>query len=275
MSVQSAVLPVRSGCKYQTVGYVAAGPAERDRVSCLHSFYGVVSLADAPDSAVDLLVVVGGDGFMLHSLHNYVVGPGRSVPVYGVKHGSVGFLLNHCVDGSLPHKLENAVATELPLLRMEAKDVYGCTHSAIAVNEVSLFRGTHQAAKLRIKINGKVAMGELVSDGVIVSSPAGSTAYNFSAGGPILPFNSNIVCLTAINSFRPRRWRGALLPNDSLVEVEVLAPETRCVSAVADYTEFRNISSIKIKQDSSTKIVLMFDPEHGLEERTIAEQFLA
>ncbi|ACZ49623.1 inorganic polyphosphate/ATP-NAD kinase [Anaplasma centrale str. Israel] len=273
MSVQSAVLPAR--CKYQTVGYVAAGPAERERVGCLRSFYGVVNLADAQDSAVDLLVVVGGDGFMLHSLHNYVVGPGRNVPVYGVRHGSVGFLLNHCVDGSLPHKLENAVATELPLLRMEAKDVYGHTHSAIAVNEVSLFRGTHQAAKLRIKINGKVAMEELVSDGVIVSSPAGSTAYNFSAGGPILPFTSNIVCLTAINSFRPRRWRGALLPNDSLVEIDVLSPETRCVSAVADYTEFRNISDVKIKQDNNTKITLMFDPEHGLEERTIAEQFLA
>ncbi|MCU7611757.1 NAD kinase [Anaplasma capra] len=271
--MRSAVLP--TGCKYKTVGYMAAGPVEKQKISCLHNFYGVVSLAESPNSVVDLLVVVGGDGFMLHSLHNYIIDPGRNVPVYGVGHGTVGFLLNHCSDGSLPYRIENAVAAELPLLRMEALDIHGNVHSAIAVNEVSLFRGTHQAAKLRIKINGKTAMEELVSDGIMVSSPAGSTAYNFSAGGPILPFSSNIVCLTAINSFRPRRWRGALLPNDSLVEIDALAPEVRLVSAVADYTEFRNIASVRIRQDNNAKVTLMFDPEHRLEERTIAEQFMA
>ncbi|MGN7679054.1 MAG: NAD kinase [Anaplasma sp.] len=267
---------LRSGCRYKTVGYVAAGPMEEEKISSLRDFYHVVNLADDPVAGVDLLVVVGGDGFMLHSLHNYVIRQSRNVPVYGVRHGTVGFLLNHCCfDGSLQHNIERAVAAELPLLRMEATDVCGTVHSAMAVNEVSLFRGTHQAAKLRIRINGKVVMEELVSDGIMLSSPAGSTAYNFSAGGPILPFNANIVSLTAINSFRPRRWRGALLPNDASVEIDVLAPEVRLVSAVADYTEFRNIKNIRIRQDNSAKVTLMFDPEHRLEERAIAEQFLA
>ena len=262
------------GCRYKTVGYIASQGGE-SRVSCLGSFYGVVNMENSPHSNVDLLVVVGGDGLMLHSLHNYVINTGKNVPVYGVRYGTVGFLLNSCSEGSLPSRIENAVATELTLLRMDAEDIHGVVHNAIAVNEVSLFRGTHQAAKLCISLDGKVVMPELVSDGIIVASPAGSTAYNFSAGGPILPFNSNVLALTSVNSFRPRRWRGALLPNNIQVEIKVLSPETRTVSAVADYTEFRNIKSIKIRQDCNAKVTLMFDPEHRLEERTIAEQFLS
>ena len=262
------------GCRYRTIGYLSIRGGE-SRVNCLSSFYGVVNMEEAPHSSIDLLVVVGGDGLMLHSLHNYVINPRRDVPVYGVRCGTVGFLLNSCAEDSLPSKIENAVATELTLLRMDAEDIHGVVHSAIAVNEVSLFRGTHQAAKLRISLDGKVVMAELVSDGIIFASPAGSTAYNFSAGGPILPFNSNVLALTSVNSFRPRRWRGALLPNNIQVEIEVLTPETRTVSAVADYTEFRNIRRIKIRQDSDAKVTLMFDPEHRLEERTIAEQFLS
>ncbi|WP_249549279.1 NAD kinase [Anaplasma phagocytophilum] len=261
------------GCRFKTVGYVAAAGGEA-KVACLRNFYGVVRMEEASCSDIDLLVVVGGDGLMLHSLHNYVISSAKSVPVYGVRYGTVGFLLNGCAEGSLPFKIENAVATELTLLRMEAVDVHGRSHSAIAVNEVSLFRGTHQAAKLKICLDGKTVMEELVSDGIIVASPAGSTAYNFSAGGPILPFNSNVIALTSVNSFRPRRWRGALLPNSVEVEIEVLSPELRTVSAVADYTEFRDIKSIKIRQDCKAKVTLMFDPEHRLEERTIAEQFL-
>lgn len=262
-----------SGCRYRTIGYVV-GPGNEAKVSCLRSFYSIVSMEDDPAAEIDLLVVVGGDGLMLHSLHNHIVTPRRSVPVYGVRSGTVGFLLNSCPEGSLPCKIENSVATDLTLLRMDATDVYGAEHHAIAVNEVSLFRGTHQAVKLQIQLDGKLVMSELVSDGVIVASPAGSTAYNFSAGGPILPFNSNVIALTSVNSFRPRRWRGAVLPNNVEVGIEVLTPEVRTVSAVADYTEFRDIKSIRIRQDSDTKVTLLFDPEHRLEERTIAEQFV-
>lgn len=262
-----------SGCKYKTIGYVVGSDGE-SRVDCLRSFYSVVNMGDNPKARVDLLVVVGGDGFMLHGLHNHIIAPQRDVPVYGVRAGTVGFLLNNCPEGSLPCKIENSVATDLTLLRMEAVDIHGVVHHAIAVNEVSLFRRTHQAVKLQIKLDGKLVMHELVSDGVIVASPAGSTAYNFSAGGPILPFNSNVIALTSVNSFRPRRWRGALLPNNVEVEIEVFAPEVRKVSAVADYTEFCDIKSIKIRQDSGRKVTLMFDPEHRLEERTIAEQFV-
>ncbi|MDB1135564.1 NAD kinase [Candidatus Anaplasma sp. TIGMIC] len=266
-------MTVASRCRYRTVGYVAAAGSEQ-RVGCLRSFYSVVDMQSSPESDVDLMVVVGGDGLMLHSLHNYVIGPNKKTPVYGVRHGTVGFLLNSCAEESLPSRIERAVATELTLLSMDAVDVDGNNHSAIAVNEVSLFRGTHQAAKLRISLDGKVVMTELVSDGIIVASPAGSTAYNFSAGGPILPFNSNVLALTSVNSFRPRRWRGALIPNNVEVGIEVLTPEARTVSAVADYTEFKNIRSIKIRQTNSNSVTLMFDPEHRLEERTIAEQFL-
>ncbi|QJC27232.1 NAD kinase [Anaplasma platys] len=261
------------GCKYRTVGYVV-GPGSESRIDCLRSFYSIVNMADSPTAKIDFLVVVGGDGLMLHGLHNHVISPQRNVPVYGVRAGTVGFLLNSCPEGSLPWKIENSVATDLTLLRMEAVDIHGAKHNAIAVNEVSLFRRTHQAVKLQIKLDGKLVMHELVSDGVIVSSPAGSTAYNFSAGGPILPFNSNVIALTSVNSFRPRRWRGALLPHNVEVEIEVLTPEVRTVSAVADYTEFCDIKNIKIRQDSGRKVTLMFDPEHRLEERTIAEQFV-
>ncbi|MEH0831506.1 NAD kinase [Anaplasma bovis] len=260
--------------KYRRIGYISSDSCGESKIACLRDFCDVVSLKDDACAEIDLLVVVGGDGLMLHSLHNHVVYAKKSIPVYGVKHGTVGFLLNTHSEDDLPNKIEQAVATKLKLLRMTAQDIDGNSFSALAVNEVSLFRGTHQAAKLKITVDNKVVMEELVADGVIVASPAGSTAYNFSAGGPILPFNSNVLSLTSINSFRPRRWRGALLPNSAVIEIEVLMPSDRRVSVVADYTEFKSIQNIQIKQDCFAEVTLMFDPGHGLEERMIAEQFI-
>jgi NAD+ kinase len=187
--------------------------------------------------------------------------------------GSVGFLLNDYREDQLLERLEKAEINVIHPLRMTAYDKKGAEHRAIAINEVSLFRQIYQAAKLRISVDGRVRLDELICDGVLVSTPAGSTAYNLSAHGPILPIDAPLMVLTPISPFRPRRWRGAILPNEAVVLIEVLEPEKRPVSAVADNTEFRDVIAVEIKEASDLEIFMMFDPGHSLAERILREQF--
>ena len=224
----------------------------------------------APEEA-DLIVALGGDGFMLEVLHRYI---DRQVPIYGMNRGSVGFLMNTFREHGLIERLRKAESVVLHPLRMRARLADGTEVGALAINEVSLLRETRQAAKVRIRIDGKQRLDELICDGVLVSSPAGSTAYNLSAHGPIIPLGAGILALTPISAFRPRRWRGALLPHTAKVTFEVLEADKRPVSAVADYTEARDVTEVDVHEDRSIHLTLLFDPEHNLEERIIAEQFV-
>ncbi|MGN7618720.1 MAG: NAD kinase [Ehrlichia sp.] len=259
--------------RYQNIGYVFTETFDRSVALTLEKQYNLIDIRKHDDVVIDLLVVIGGDGLMLHSLHNYIINKNNDIPVYGINYGTVGFLLNQYSECNLIDRINKAVPTQLTLLNMVATDTHQKKHSAIAINEVSLFRSTHQATNLQIKINSKLVMEKLVSDGILVATPAGSTAYNFSAGGSILPLNSNVLSLTAINSFRPRRWRSAILTNSTTIEVDVINPRARSVSAVADYTEFHNITNIKKKKENNLTITLLFDKERNLEERIINEQF--
>lgn len=227
--------------------------------------YGNVRPEDA-----DVVVALGGDGLMLQTLHRMLY---SEIPIYGMNRGSVGFLMNEYREDKLIERLQMAEDTVIYPLIMQAHDVVGCCHIARAINEVSMLRQTFQAAKLEISIDDKVRMNELICDGVLVSTPAGSTAYNLSAHGPILPIDARMLALTPISPFRPRRWRGALLPNNAEVTIRVLESGKRPVSAVADHTEFRNIETVQIKQDTATRIHMMFDPGHNLDERILNEQF--
>lgn len=223
-----------------------------------------------PPVQADLIVALGGDGFMLATLH---ATQGLRAPVYGMNRGTVGFLMNAYSADDLPDRLAEAELAEIHPLRMVAHGVDGREVTALAINEVSLLRQGPQAAKLRIIIDGRERMPELVCDGALVATPAGSTAYNYSAHGPILPIGAEILALTAMAAFRPRRWRGALLPMNARVRFEVLEPEKRPVQAVADATEARSVEWVEIAIDRSVKHRLLFDPGHGLEERLIREQF--
>lgn len=222
-----------------------------------------------PEQA-DVIVALGGDGFMLETLHRYIE---RHVPIYGMNRGSVGFLMNAFREHGLPERLHRADPVVLHPLRMIATLADGATVEAMAINEVALLRETRQAAKIQITIDGKVRLEELICDGILVATPAGSTAYNLSAHGPIIPLRAGIMALTPISAFRPRRWRGALLPHTASVCFEVLEAEKRPVSAVADYTEARDVVRVEVREDRSLGLTLLFDPEHNLEERIIAEQF--
>jgi len=223
----------------------------------------------APETA-DAIVALGGDGLMLQTMHRHL---NSRIPIYGMNRGSVGFLLNDYSEDGLVERLEAAEMSIIHPLRMVATDLDGAMHQALAINEVSLFRQTYQAAKLRIIVDGRLRMGELICDGVLVSTPAGSTAYNLSAHGPILPINAPLLALTPICPFRPRRWRGALLPNVATVLIEVGEADKRPTSAVADHTEFRNVVAVEVKEESGIDIYMMFDPGHSLAERILSEQF--
>ncbi|MBN2751514.1 MAG: NAD kinase [Rhodospirillaceae bacterium] len=231
----------------------------------LANHYGSAPLTDAT-----VIVALGGDGFMLECLHRFIDHP---APIYGMNRGTVGFLLNDFDETDLPERIARAVMVSLSPLRMEATTVAGETMRALAINEVSLLRETRQTARLRIRIDGRVRLEELVCDGVLVCTPAGSTAYNLSAHGPILPMDANVLALTPISAFRPRRWRGAILPHASSVSFEVLEHDKRPVSAVADYTEVRDIASVTVREDPVAKLRMLFDREHHLEERILKEQF--
>lgn len=219
----------------------------------------------------DVIVALGGDGFMLQTLH---ATHGQRLPVYGMNCGTIGFLMNAYAVEGLPERLAAAEETLIHPLSMRAENAKGRVTEALAINEVSLLRQGPQAAKLRVLIDGRVRMEELVCDGALVATPAGSTAYNYSAHGPILPIGSDVLALTAMAAFRPRRWRGALLPSSALVRLEVIEPEKRPVMADADSrSSVRDVVSVEIRSEPSVTHRLLFDPGHGLEERLIGEQF--
>ena len=227
--------------------------------------------AVASEKSADMIVALGGDGFILETLHaNLQIGR----PVYGMKMaGSLGFLLNDYRWQNLPARLAKAQQMPLYPLRMEAIPRRGKAFVAHAINEVSLLRATAQAAELSIAVDGRIRLPELICDGVLLATPAGSTAYNLSAHGPILPLNANVLALTPISAFRPRRWRGALLSMDATIDITIHDPHKRPVSAVADFIEARDVKSVHIQQDKSIPIPLLFDPELNLAERIIQEQF--
>lgn len=236
-----------------------------DAQAILTRRYGNVSLEEA-----DYIVPLGGDGFMLETLHSDRT---AGKPLYGMNLGTVGFLLNEFKPKGLRDSIANAMTIQLHPLRMRATLANGDIQEGIAINEVSVFRETRQAANLSIEIDGVERMKEVVCDGLLIATPAGSTAYNLSAHGPIIPLGSQILALTPISAFRPRRWRGALLPNSSRFKITVNQPQKRPVSAVADFTEVRDIQSVEIWEDRNFFFKLLFDKEHNLEERILSEQF--
>ncbi len=228
--------------------------------------YGQTEPKDA-----DVIVALGGDGFMLEALHTYM---DLKRPIFGMHRGTVGFLMNSYHDADLMQRITASESVELHPLRMQAKDRAGKTYEALAINEVSMLRQTRQAARIRIFVDERERLSELVCDGVLLSTPAGSSAYNLSAHGPVLPLDSNVLALTPISAFRPRRWRGAVLPHTAIVRFEMLEEDKRPVSAVADRDEIRDVVEVTVREDRSITIRLLFDKEHNLSERILAEQFV-
>ena len=223
----------------------------------------------APEEA-QIIVALGGDGFMLETLHDFM---NTGKPIYGMNYGSVGFLMNDFREDGLKERLGAAERTAVHPLLMRAVDATGAKHRAYAINEVSLLRQSYQAAKMRISIDGKVRMEELIADGLLVATPAGSTAYNLSAHGPILPIYAPLMALTPLSAFRPRTWRGALLPDRVEVRIEALETEKRPVNAVADNVEFKSVVEVSVKQDRKAESLILFDPDHSWDERILSEQF--
>ncbi len=235
-------------------------------------------LADAhdwsPQEDADAVVVLGGDGFMLSTLHD-MLNSGLVLPAYGMNLGTVGFLMNRYRNGkTLLKRIAKARALKIAPLSMEAFTQDGTHHALAAINEVSLLRETRQTAKIEVSVDERVRIDQLVCDGVLLATPAGSTAYNLSANGPILPLDSELLALTPISAFRPRRWEGAILPDRSSVKFRVLEPEKRPVSAVADQTELRDIAEVSLQINRDAELTLLFDPGHALDERIVAEQFV-
>ena len=218
----------------------------------------------------DVIVALGGDGFMLHTLHRYLK---LGVPIYGMNRGTVGFLMNEYRATRLVQRLDRAEAVDLHPLHMKARNAKGLVREAIAINEVSLLRQTRLAARITIKVDGVTRLAGMVCDGVLVATAAGSTAYNLSAYGPIVPLGAGLLALTPISAFRPRRWRGALLPHTATIKFDILNADVRPVSAVADFSEVRNVISVTVREDRALSLTLLFDPEHNLEERIVKEQF--
>ncbi len=248
------------------IHFVASETQEAQKaLARLSQIYGDV----APENT-DIIIALGGDGFMLQTLHGFL---GRGIPIYGMNLGSVGFLMNEYREDELLERLDAAEPAHIHPLRMTAVSASGTT-TALAFNEVSLFRQTRQTAKLRIVLDGKVRLEELSCDGILVATPAGSTAYNLSAHGPILPINAAVLALTPLSPFRPRRWRGAILPHNTKIRFEVLDPAKRPVSAVADNVEVRHVSFVDIAEDRTITTTMLFDLGHSLDERILAEQFV-
>ena len=245
---------------------VSSHPDAVTSADILKSVYGDVSINDA-----DILIAVGGDGTLLESLHLALP---RNLPVYAMNKGSVGFLTNPFHETGLPARIEAAQRVKLHPLRMGVETQNGTVLSALAFNEVSLLRQVRQAAKIAVTVDDIERMPELICDGVMVATPAGSTAYNLSAHGPIIPLNSNVLALTPISAFRPRRWRGALLPSKAHIRFEILESDKRPVSATADDFEVRDIRAVDISQAQDVSVDILFDPDHSLEERMLKEQFL-
>ena len=252
--------------RYQNLAFVASSADGAQRaLRLLTHRYGNLPLNDA-----DVIVALGGDGFMLECLHGNLH---RKVPIYGMNRGTIGFLMNRYNEDHLLERLERAELVHLHPLSMQATTQSGDIVEALAINEVSMLRESRQAAKIRIRVDGKVRLEELICDGVMLATAAGSTAYNFSAHGPIIPFGAGVLALTPISPFRPRHWRGALLSHRASVTLEVLESGKRPVSAVADYTEVRDVAKVKIRENRDVSLALLCDPEHNLEERILTEQF--
>lgn len=239
-------------------------PEAQTHLITLTELYG-----QAPLESASVIVAIGGDGTLLNALRK---SEGRDVPVYGMNRGSVGFLMNSPHVEDLQTRIAEAESVTIHPLSMQATDVHGNTFQSIAFNEVSLLRQVRQAAKIRITVDDIVRMDELICDGILVATPAGSTAYNLSAHGPILPLKSDILALTPISAFRPRRWRGALLPASASIRFDVIEPQSRPVSATADEFEVRDVANVEISQSPISK-TLLFDKGHSLEERILKEQF--
>jgi len=252
--------------RYDKIAFVASSvPEAQGALAQLTEIYG-----SCPPEQADVVVALGGDGLMLQTLHKHM----RSgKPIYGMHRGTVGFLMNEFSIDDLHARLAAARDTLINPLLMRATDMRGVVHLHHAINEVALFRQTHQAARLRILIDEHERMPELIADGILVATPAGSTAYNLSAQGPILPINAALLALTPISPFRPRRWRGALLPNTAVVVIEVLEGDKRPVAAVADHDEARDVRSVEVLSDKTISMRMLFDPGHSLEERILREQF--
>jgi NAD+ kinase len=247
--------------------FVASDAAEaQDALATLTARY-----TQTDCDAADIIVALGGDGFMLQALHKFLK---TGKPIYGMNLGSVGFLMNEYRETDLEDRLAAAESAKVHPLRMKAVDIHGKPVEALAFNEVSLLRETRQAAKIRIVVDNRVRISELICDGVLISTPAGSTAYNLSAHGPILPIEAALLALTPISAFRPRRWHGALLPHRAHTRFEILEPAKRPVSAVADDLEVRNVSTVDVAEDRSIAMSMLFDAGHNLDERILAEQFI-
>ena len=252
--------------RYERLAFVASPiPEAQAALADLSRRYDNVKPEDA-----DIIVALGGDGLMLQTLHRFM----RSAkPIYGMHRGTVGFLMNDFSDVDLKERLAQSEVTIIHPLLMRARDADGRTHEHHAINEVSLFRQSYQAARLRILIDGKERLASLVADGVLVATPAGSTAYNLSVQGPIIPIHASLLALTPISPFRPRRWRGALLPDSAKVTIEALEADKRPVAAVADHDEVRSVQSVDVSMDRSISMHMLFDPGHSLDERILREQF--
>ena len=256
----------RPNRSFDRIAFIASDVAEAQAaLQRLSHRYGNVKPAEA-----DAIVALGGDGLMLQTLHRYMK---DRIPIYGMNRGSIGFLMNEYRGEDLPARLAAAEISRIHPLSMVATDRAGREHVGLGINEVSVFRERFQAAKLQISVDGKVRLHELICDGGLVATPAGSTAYNLSADGPILPISSPLLALTPISPFRPRRWRGALLTNKARITMSVIEPGKRPVSAVADQFEIRDVVRVEIEQAHEIELYMMFDPGHDLDERIIAEQF--
>jgi NAD+ kinase len=254
------------GQRFQSIAFVAgSSPEAREACERLEKRYGNVD----PEAA-DVVVALGGDGLMLQTLHKFMK---SGKPIYGMHRGTVGFLMNEYAEKGLNERLAAAQITVIHPLVMRATDEHGKVHEHRAINEVSLFRQSAQAAHLRILIDDQERLAELVADGVLVATPAGSTAYNLSVQGPIIPINASLLALTPISPFRPRRWRGALLPDKAKVTIEVRQSDKRPVAAVADHDEVRSVQSVDVTMDHAISINMLFDPGHNLDERILREQF--
>ena len=252
--------------RFDHIAFVAGQtPEAREAYARLGGRYG-----NADPMKADVIVALGGDGLMLQTLHKFM---NSGKPIYGMHRGTVGFLMNEFSEEKLAERLVAAHITVIHPLVMRARDAQGRTHEHRAINEVSLFRQSAQAAHLRILIDGQERLAELVADGVLVATPAGSTAYNLSAQGAIIPINAPLLALTPISPFRPRRWRGALLPDKAKVTIEVMEADKRPVAAVADHDEVRSVRNVEISMDHNISINMLFDPGHNLDERILREQF--
>ena len=249
-----------------TVNFVSSGTPEADAAAAaLTSRYGQVPLAEAR-----AVVALGGDGLMLQTLHKAMA---AGVPVYGMNFGSIGFLMNNFNAENLIERLNAAKPTAIHPLAMTVVDAEGQHHAALALNEVSLFRATYQAVKVEIRVDGHTRLDELICDGILLATPAGSSAYNLSAHGPIIPINAPLLALTPISPFRPRLWRGAILSNRAIVTFRTKEAKKRPVSAVADNVEFANVVEVVVREDRDRSVTLLFDPGFSLEERGLIEQF--